>query len=292
MTSTKRLLIRASSSFDGDYSVLPINSGEFVELHSEIGVFSLAVFIKNFDGCDQHKDNSFYNVGDDTLLNGQKPSRVTEDLDSQLGLSNLSILVKFTPKAAISGSDLLFGNDCPTPIKNHIPVTILSSGLKFFTWFINPTIKADLYSENPYLYGLALNSFTNIGKWGSFSMKEVLTKTDDGLDSEDREELKLTSNAAERQKLFCDKAKCEKFTFRENEDYYLIFGTNFLRIGDSKYHVAIPTFGGRTFDIDVSRYADDTLNNFNWTIKKGGSDGSRNGVLGLLLNFALVEEDH
>ena len=61
-------------------------------------------------------------------------------------------------------------------------------------------------------------------------------------------------------------------------------------MADSKYSVSIPTYGNSTFDIDVLRYANEKLDNFNWTIKQGGQDGVGHGRLGLIVNFALRDE--
>lgn len=62
-------------------------------------------------------------------------------------------------------------------------------------------------------------------------------------------------------------------------------------MSDSKYAVLIPTFGSKTFDIDVLKYANETLNNFNWIIKVDGYEGVGYGETGLVLNFALADEE-
>lgn len=293
MAITKRLLIRASADGGSDYSIIPVNSGKFVQVITKIGTFSFCVFIRNFDGCEQHKGNSLYNSEDGSYLNGEPVEGLNDNLKPQTNMPNLSLFIKYKPNAPIRGSELIFGNDCPTSVKNRIPTTLLSSGLKFFSWFINPTIKADLYSDFPYLYGLALNSFTKIGLADSMSALEMLAllNEDEELKSNDSQDLDIPLSSSQRQKFFCNVANCEKFTFEKDVSYYLVFDTNFIRIGDSKYHVAIPTFRDRTFDIDVSHYADKDLNNFNWTIKKGGSNEAEKEIAGVMVNFSLVDEE-
>lgn len=69
-----------------------------------------------------------------------------------------------------------------------------------------------------------------------------------------------------------------------------MFDTSFVSVGDSNYHVAIPTFRDKTIDIDVLRFSDEKLNNFNWTVKRGGISGTHDGEFGLVINFALVDE--
>lgn len=272
----RRLLIQASSSHKGRRSIVPINTGEFISLVSNLGNFSVSINIKNFDGCINHKDNSLYNVRGEE--EGESVGRAKTP--------NLRIFVKFTPLIDIEGSQLLFGNDCEVPINDKVPTSLISTGLHFFKWFVNPTINSNLYVSAPYLYGLALNSFTKIG---NDSLIDA-----DGFLLEDTERLSKSDDVppvpAERQKYFCNVKNCENFQFGKNQTYFFVFDTNLINIGDSSYNVSIPTFREKTIDIDVQKYSDEKLNNFNWTIKKGGVNGTYYGEFGLVVNFALVNE--
>lgn len=287
MTLTKRLLIRASNCYDSDGSVLPVNTGEPVEITSLIGKFSVSVFIRNFDGSEPHRLNSLYNVGDSKFIDGQEFSNFKND--SIGDIPNLRIVIKFTPSQPVKGSDLLFGNDCTTSIKEYVPTTLLATGLKFFTWFINLTMKGDVYSQSPYLYAPALNSFSRITLLNGLAIGSP--SADENLNDNNDNALQIPKQSKERIKFFCKIKNCEDFVFNDASDYNFSFDTNFLRMADSNYHVAIPTYGNRTFDINVLRYANENLNNFNWVMKYQGDDGIQSGTTGLVLNFSLRDEE-
>ncbi|RLV85227.1 hypothetical protein JA9_000235 [Meyerozyma sp. JA9] len=282
----KRLLIRAGTSYDSEESqVVPVNSGKAVSVDSDIGLFKILISIKNFDGAKPHVANSFYNIGEGRYLNGEpaEESGATEGPEKS-PLPNLRLDVKFTPKTAIKGSELLFGNDFTIPIKEYVPTTLLSTGLRFFTWFINGTVKGDVYGEKPYLYSPALNSFTYMGvDLDKKTAKENLNSNTDNI-------LAIPDTPAERKKFFTKLSHCEDFVYNDAATYTLQFDTNFVKMADSKYSVSIPTYGNSTFDIDVLRYANEKLDNLNWTIKQGGQDGVGHGRLGLIVNFALRDE--
>lgn len=272
----QRLLIQAASSHEGRRSIVPINTGNFVNLASEIGNFAVSINIKNFDGCKNHKENSSYNI----------KSEVEGATTGSVKPPNLRIFVKFTPLLDIEGSKLLFGNDCEVPISQKVPTSLISTGLHFFKWFVNPTINSNLYDEKPYLYGLALNSFTKIGRGSLIDEQKFVLQETECLSVNDE----IPTAPAKRQKYFCNLKNCESYKFEKDQTYFFLFDTNLINIGDSTYNVSIPTFGDKTIDIDVLRYSDEKLNNFNWTIKKCGENGTYDGSFGLVVNFALVNE--
>lgn len=272
----QRLFIQAASSHDGKRTLVPVNTGEFVNLPSKIGDFSVSINIKNFDGCSNHKENSLYN------LKTEGETVTNENVKSP----NLRLFVKFTPLLDIKGSELLFGNDCEVPVTEKVPTSLISTGLHFFKWFVNPTIKSDLYVNRPYLYGLALNSFTKIGNDSLVDVTDFMNQDTEALSSRDD----IPKVPAARQKYFCNVKHCESFKFEKDHTYFLLFDTNLINIGDSRYNVSIPTFRDKTIDIDVLKYSDEKLNNFNWTLKKGGESGTYDGEFGLVVNFALVDE--
>lgn len=305
--STKRLLIKASSSYDGEYKIIPVNTNRRIQIESEIGLFSVLVNIKSFDGSNPHLSNSLYNLGDKAFLNSEPVGDSVKPYDelAQDPEPNLRLEIDFKPKSPITGNDLVFGNDFQLPIKDYVPTTLLATGLKFFTWFINPTIKGDLYSDKPYLYGLALNSFTFLAVNNSDKAKapEELTGSvlappsakeasnfKENLNENTDNALEIPDNSFARKKFFTKHSHCEDFVFHENASYKFRFDTNFLKLSDSKYAVSIPTYGLKTFDVDVSSYANENLDNVNWTIKDGGIDGVGLGKLGLVINFALLNE--
>ncbi|ABN68500.1 predicted protein [Scheffersomyces stipitis CBS 6054] len=308
MTVVRRLLIRAANNYDKDFKVVPINTNTPVEIDSDIGVFQVYVNTKKFDGSKPHLDNSLYELGDNVYLNGEPVDADVTDADelTKLVNSNMRINIKFTPKVPIKGSELIFGNDFTVPIRNHVPTTLLSTGLKFFQWFVNKTVRGDIYDDEPYLYGLALNSFTYLavdtdgeptqrlsGPASYLAHKPLMEFINyiENLNDNPDNTLKIPTTSNARRKFFLDVDNCDAFVFNEGTTYNLQFDTRFLKMEDSQYAVSIPTFGSKTFDVNVNNYANEHLNNFNFTVKQNGYEGVRYGTYGLVINFALLDEE-
>lgn len=303
----KRLVIRVSSSYDlSNSQIVPINTNKPIDIESDIGVFSLVINIKDFDGAKPHISNSCYNLRDGKYLNGE-PCEKKETINVDHFNPNLRFNINFKPKYPIKGSDLIFGNDFLVPIRNQIPTTLLSTGLKFFTWFINKTVRGDVYSDKPFIYGLALNSFSFLSINNDHA-KSILEQNETTLAGKSSDEstdrlnltenlnenidniLKIPTKSLDRKKFFTTLSNCDDFVFNESTSYIFQFDTNYLKLADSKYAVSIPTYGNKTFDINVSSYANEELDNFNWTIKQGGIDAVGLGKIGLIINFALLNE--
>lgn len=291
----KRLVIKASNNYNGEYQTVPINSLAPVKIILELGTFELLINIKNFDGSKPHKTNSLRNLGDKQYLNGEpKTGKEPEGLEDTKQ-SNLSFEINFQPNQSVNGKDLIFGNDFTTPIKDSVPVTLLSAGLKFFNWFINSTVKGDIYNDKPYLYGPVLNSCTYMSIDDKIPFKYSTADTSSSKYPENLNDnidnvLKIPGLSLDRKKFFNKLPTCENFVFLNSNAYKMKFDTNFIKMADSKYSVSLPTYNSNTFDIDVLSYANEKLNNFNWVIKCGGYDGVASGTVGLVVNFALVDE--
>lgn len=296
----KRLVISASSDYSNERKLVPVNTNEPVILNSELGEVKLRVFIRNFDGANPHLSNSLYNVGDAAYLNAEPKKQGEQDERDQ---HNLRLAIDFKPKKDIKGNKLLFGNDFGVPIRDYVPSMLLSTGLKLFTKFINSTLRGDIYCDKPFLYGLVANSITYVtlnntdkngkewplppanygGKYGGGDYEENLVENGD-------KDIKIPVGAGPRKGFFTNLKNCEHLTFRANQSYRFIFDTISVKVADSKYAICIPTIAGRTYDIDVSKYANDKLNNFNWVLKSDGYEGVGHGTTAMVLNFALVEE--
>lgn len=291
----KRLVIKASNSYTGEFQTVPINALEPVKIILDIGTFELLINIKNFDGSNFHRANSLYNLGASKYLNGEAATdKDSKDVDVDK-VPNLSFEVNFNPKESFNGKDLIFGNDFTTPIKDYVPTTLLAAGLKFFNWFINSTVKGDIYNEKPFLYGPVLNSCTYMSINDPIPFKYSATDTsntkyDENLNDNVDNLLKIPSLSLDRKRFFNKLSTCENFVFVDSSVYKLKFDTNFIKMSDSKYSVSLPTYNRNTFDIDVLSFANEKLNNFNWVIKYGGYEGVNHGRVGLVVNFALVDE--
>lgn len=289
---TKKLFIQVSASHGESFETIPVNSGEYTSVISPIGHFDIAVDIRNFDGCQKHRDNSYYNHGDTEKLGLGHVSR--KNHSNGHGLPNFRIIIKFTPTSAIRGSELLFGNEFPSLVKKHVPVSLISTGLKFFRWYVNPTIESDMLSDHPYIYSTALSGLSGVGVFKASDEKQVINSVLSGKENLDfyveGPHNHIPEKSEKRWKHFCDTKNCESFVFTPDNSYILVFETNLLKMRDSNYHLAIPTFGSRTFDIDVAKYAKPDLDNFDWILKAGNASHSDDSNIGFVLNFSLVEE--
>lgn len=279
---TSKLLITAGSNYDETLQIVPVNSAEPLVIDSEIGRILLQVFIKNFAGSKDHYPSSKYNV---SSLSDVEAASPTENFSTEL--PNFRILINFQPSRSIQGSQLVFGNESLTPVKDHVPVSLLSTGLKFFSWWLNPSIKGDVYSETPYLFGLALNSFSRIRIDDKISNETIMPINDDKENLKDKD-TRIPESASARKKYYSTETKAAEFTFNQEESYTFQFDTNYIKLGDSQYKLLIPTYGQHSLDIDVGHYANDSLNSFNWVLKQHGIDGAKKGVPGLIIKFALV----
>lgn len=286
----KRLLIEASSSYEAQFLTVPVNSTEVIVLQSDIGVCQLQIFIRDFEGSEPHRDNSKYNFADDAASNEDEDSKGRIQADT---LPNLRILIKFNPARPMNGSDLVFGNESLTPIKDYVPVSLLSTGLKFFSWWLNPSVKGDLYNNMPFLFGLALNSFTKIYAEDHCMQKgdKLYPLDDDTENLGDVSSLDIPDHCTARSKYFSDTAKAAEFIFDQDHDYTFQFDTNYVKLANSQYKLLIPTYGTKSLDIDVGGYANDKLNSFNWVLKEFGLDGAKKGHIGLIIRFSLVDEE-
>lgn len=278
---SKKLHITASTSYDGTFQTVPVNSGRALLFESDLGLVLVQIYIKDFNGSNEHPSGV--------------PTKDEPEHDNQ-SIPNFRLLITLKPSEAILGTQLLFGNECLTPVKDQVPVSLLSTGLKFFSWFINPSIKTDLYGDMPYLYGYALNSFSKINVRkdnnatdGHESIEPLAGSTENLNEALDDQDIPIKSEG--RKKYFTSTDNASKFTFLEGQTYTFQFDTDLIKLGNSQYKILIPTYGNRTLDIDVAQYSNETLNNFNWVLKKDGINGAKQGTIGLLINFALAKDD-
>ncbi|ODQ82229.1 hypothetical protein BABINDRAFT_5228 [Babjeviella inositovora NRRL Y-12698] len=277
----KRLRISAASSYESDaYEFIPVNSNKPVVFVTQIGRFEVFVNIRHFQGMPEHDNGSVYNKADLS----------EEEIAKQ---PNLEIIVHFTPSAPLSGDQLLFGNDFTYSIKPYIPTTLLTAGLKFFSWFIDASTQGDVTSDKPYIYGSALSSFNKID-YADIN-KETKT-TGSRIDTENLHELsthdlKIPEAPSKRSKFFAQQKHQAHFSYEKDMTYEFEFNTNFIKLQDSQFAVSIPMYGSRTFDVNVLDYLNDTFNNVNFVVKAKSKDGVYDvgtGNLGVVIKFELL----
>ncbi|KAH9219187.1 hypothetical protein DL95DRAFT_359351 [Leptodontidium sp. 2 PMI_412] len=85
-----------------------------------------------------------------------------------------SIAFRFTPKKAINGDDLVFGNDFDHPIRDRLPPGF-NTAFRIVKWVVDPGLDGDVYADKPYLYGPAASSVNRLfvgPKTGGEGVKE------------------------------------------------------------------------------------------------------------------------
>ncbi|EGW34297.1 uncharacterized protein SPAPADRAFT_59722 [Spathaspora passalidarum NRRL Y-27907] len=290
MAIVHRLYITASNNYSENFQIVAVNTTIPLEIDSEIGVFKVVVNIKDFDGSKPHLSNSCYNIDDDTFLDGEPLNFKRNEHDNII--PNVRMQIEFTPKKDINGAQLIFGNDFTYPVKKYIPTMLLTTGLKLYNLFVSNSVQGNLYSNKPYLYGLALNNFTYMGIDNFMQIPKIINSKTVPMDCEENVSSQLHtlthSTSQGRIKYFNQREDCEEFVFKQGVAYNLQFDTNYVKMSNSNYAICIPKF-----DVNVNRYVNETLNNFNYVIKEGGHTNVDEGTAGLVINFALrAEEEH
>ncbi|KAG7662666.1 uncharacterized protein J8A68_003796 [[Candida] subhashii] len=292
MPLVKRLFIKASDNYEKGFRIVPINSMEPIEIESSIGKFKVILNIRNFDGSKPHLSNSSYNLHDELLLNGEKRISNTPRAvppENELHIPNLRLIIEFIPNQNINGGELIFGNDFTYPIRDYVPTSVLNTGLKLFTWLVTDSIKGEVSNDKPYIYGMAVNGFTYMGIDNFNQIPLVINNKKRPINCQENlveQDKRIPQDSKGRIKYFGSMQTCKSFTFRAGIPYTLQFDTDYMKLADSRYAVSIPKF-----DFDVTGYANEKFNNFNWTIKKGGLQSVDEGIPGLIINFALLDEE-
>lgn len=268
------LKISASTSYDGEFKLVPVNSEKPLSFHSEIGVIQLLLRVKDFYGSKDHDKSS---------------SKDSEYFKSNPN-SNISIQISFTPNQdGITGDKLLFGNDFEYPIKDYLPYGT-STGLKVFKNYVDPSVDGDLFAEKPYLYGKALSSFNVINdKLDPISEEgeDQFIKEDLVNDEPTSDKLLIPVESSDRQKFFQDIKNLEGFEFKKGHTYTFDFFSGLVSLKNSNFNIKLP--GG--FEVNLSNYLNEKFNSVRYVLKKGTSAelGVEFGEPILIINFELVD---
>lgn len=152
-----------------------------------------------------------------------------------------SLQFSFTPKSEINGHDLIFGNDFDHPIRDKLPPGF-DQAFKIVKWFIDPGLYADVYADEPYLYGPLLSSINTFrigskgsdhGKKGSEEEVEAFTEGAEGDGEDVRHEAKLPADAAARKKYFLTEQHLKGFNFESGRQYSCDFFNPYLDFNGS-----------------------------------------------------------
>ncbi|KAF2641742.1 DUF1769-domain-containing protein [Massarina eburnea CBS 473.64] len=156
-----------------------------------------------------------------------------------------SISFSMTPKTAIPGNALVFGNDFDHPIRDRLP-PLFDKAFGIVKWWIDPGLDGDVYGDEPYLYGALLSSINvlRIGAKAAQADKEgegELVVYEEGADGDGealRREKGIPAVSAQRQKFFLTEGNRKDFEFEAGREYkcdffnpYLDFNEFALKIG-------------------------------------------------------------
>lgn len=286
---TKRLLITALLDQDTNAVVIPVNSDTTTHIQSILGDFGIRVFIRDFDGSEPHRANSLLNVCDSHYLDGNPVNSKSDAGNAEM--PNLRLVFEFNPKSKIEGPALSFGNNLEVPVKDYIPASLISTGLKFFNWFVTSKLQSDIYADTPYIYGSALNGFTFIKAIpiSQHDKPEPFGYIQEDMSPVSADGASIPIKAEDRKAFFSSSDNCKSFSFEPEFEYKFLFETNLLKLGNSNYSICIPVIGGKSFELDVGKYSNEKLSSFNWVLGRDAS--SPDTLRGLRINFALVNED-
>jgi len=164
-----------------------------------------------------------------------------------------SLAFDFTPKADISGHDLVFGNDFDHPIKDKLPPGF-NQAFNLVKWFIDPGLYGDVYSDEPYLYGPLLSSMNTlrVGPKDDKAQEKVeeertnqeLVVYEEGADGDGkdvREAAKMPDTGAARKKHFLTESHLKDFTFEKGRVYSNDFYNPYLDFND--FALRLPGYG-------------------------------------------------
>jgi hypothetical protein len=152
-----------------------------------------------------------------------------------------SLEFTFTLKEEINGHDLVLGNDFDHPIRDKLPPGF-QQAFNIAKWFIDPGLYADVYGDEPYLYGPLLSSINTfrIGPKDDAEQEKVeeiranaeegtsLVEGADGDGQHAREELGIPAEAAARKKHFLTEQHLKAFTFEKDREYMCDFFNPYL----------------------------------------------------------------
>jgi hypothetical protein len=142
------------------HQVVPVNTATPITLESDLCSVSLNVRIENYRGLPHASPST---------------SAYFELEEHKKAHDSYSIGFRFTPKVAVNGSDLRFGNDFDHSIRERLP-PLAGTALKVLKGFVDPGLEGDIYADQPYLYGPLGSSIPKLwvegGKEGEAKMGE------------------------------------------------------------------------------------------------------------------------
>lgn len=168
-----------------------------------------------------------------------------------------SISFSFTPTKAIPGDDLVFGNDFDHPIRDRLPPAF-GSAFKIVKWAVDPGLEADVYADQPWLFGKFLSSIDKLWLGSKDGGSASTAETQKGRENFDdkigilvkeggaadglayRKEKGIPDTAAARKKHFLVEGNRKGFEFEAGRPVFVDFGNPYLDF--NKFALKLPGF--------------------------------------------------
>lgn len=272
MADAKKLHLQVTggTSYDASkHQLIPVNTGNPLELHSERLDAHVDVKINNYRGLP---------IGSPSTCDYFSNPPHQSDL--------YSISFDFKLKEDIPGNELLFGNDFEYPIRNNLPPGF-SSALRIVKWAIDPGLDGDVYADHPYLYGPLASSINQlwIGDKSEAKLGSDVALVEEGGSADGinlREQKKVPSQGAARMKHFLNESHRKDWTFEAGRQYRCDFFNPYLDFND----LALKLPGN--FKLHLMSFWDGQP--LRYTLKHKITDGSKDEVLFVIV-ITLLSED-
>jgi hypothetical protein len=173
-----------------------------------------------------------------------------------------SIAFNFTPQTNIPGDDLVFGNDFEHPIRDKLPPGF-NTAFRIVKWAIDPGLEADVYADEPWLYGRFLSSIDHLSLGAKEGASTSEGDDEDGSEDEEpetfddaigilvtegglgngaklRKEKNIPEAPAARKKFFLQELNRKAFEFEAGRPIYADFGNPYLDFNE--FALRLPGF--------------------------------------------------
>ncbi|EEQ29649.1 hypothetical protein McanMca71_006730 [Microsporum canis] len=274
-----RLQITAGPTYDtSTHRLVHVNTDTNLCIDTEHAKVNVCLRIQDYNGLPDSSPR--------THAHFSHPSRQNDQY---------SLAISLIPKKAISGNDIVFGNDLDRPIRDRLPPGS-SYAFRFIKWWVDPGLEGDIYADNPYIYGPCLSSWNYFRICGKEEEHEdnaadrersdkisqleihetVVEEGAEGSGQAVRDRLQIPEDPSLRQKFFLDEQKRKDFKFEPGRIYKADFGNPY--IGFSDFTIRIPGF-----PVPVTKYIDEKNHELRYILKN-----KANGDIYFVVLFTLL----
>ncbi|KFY52989.1 hypothetical protein V496_08007 [Pseudogymnoascus sp. VKM F-4515 (FW-2607)] len=235
------LRVTAGTSYDpSTHQTVTVNHPAPISIQSEHTDVSLNIRIQDYHGLPRSSpaNSPYFSLPDYTK-------------------HQYSISFSFTPTEAIPGDDLVFGNDFDHPIRDRLPPAF-GSAFKIVKWAVDPGLEADVYADQPWLFGKFLSSIDKLWlgsksgdpagsagakKSGNIFDDKIGILVEEGGEADGlayRKEKGIPDSAAARKKHFLVEGNRKGFEFEAGRPVFVDFGNPYLDF--NKFALKLPGF--------------------------------------------------